>query len=128
MPTVTLNKNVVEKLIGKKLPIEKLKDRISMLGTDLEKIEGNEIVDGSINYEAANSSKLEDYVRVDISGQYKLKFSEKVKGSIGVSVWNLLNAETITNTYYKLGEDGSVQQVDQISLGLTPNVSFRVYF
>ena len=39
MPTVNLNKNVFEKLVGKKLPIEKLKDRISMLGTDLEKIE-----------------------------------------------------------------------------------------
>ncbi|MEA3430995.1 MAG: phenylalanine--tRNA ligase subunit beta [Nanoarchaeota archaeon] len=44
MPTVTLNKQVFEKLVGKKLPLEKLKDRISMLGTDLEKIEGNEIV------------------------------------------------------------------------------------
>ena len=43
MPTVTLNKDVFEKLVGKKLPLDKLKDRISMLGTDLEKIEGNEI-------------------------------------------------------------------------------------
>lgn len=44
MPTITLNKTVLEKLIGKKLPLEQLKDRISMLGTDLEKIENNEIV------------------------------------------------------------------------------------
>lgn len=43
MPTVILNKEVFEKLVGKKLPLESLKDRISMLGTDLEKIEGNEI-------------------------------------------------------------------------------------
>ena len=43
MPTVKLNKEVFEKLVGKKLPIEKLKDRISMLGTDLENIENNEI-------------------------------------------------------------------------------------
>src|SRR3989344_3491673 len=43
MPTITLNKTVLEKLIGKKLPLEQLKDRISMLGTDLEKIEGDEI-------------------------------------------------------------------------------------
>ena len=43
MPTITLNKEIVEKLIGKKLSIEKLKDRISYLGTDLESIEGNEI-------------------------------------------------------------------------------------
>ncbi len=43
MPTITLNKKVFEELVGKKLPLDKLKDRISMLGTDLEKIEGNEI-------------------------------------------------------------------------------------
>ena len=43
MPTIQLNKKVFEGLVGKKLPLNKLKDRISMLGTDLEKIEGNEI-------------------------------------------------------------------------------------
>ncbi len=43
MPTVTINKSVFEKLVGKELPLEQLKDRISMLGTDLEGIEGNEI-------------------------------------------------------------------------------------
>tara|TARA_Y100000310_G_scaffold271648_1_gene286249 strand:- start:372 stop:2780 length:2409 start_codon:yes stop_codon:yes gene_type:complete len=43
MPTITLNKKVFEQLVGKELPLEELKDRISMLGTDLEKIEGNEI-------------------------------------------------------------------------------------
>ena len=43
MPTIMLNKNVFEKLVGKKLPLDKLKDRISMLGTDLEGIEGNTI-------------------------------------------------------------------------------------
>ncbi len=44
MPTVNLNKKEFEKLVGKKLDLEELKDRISMLGTDLESIEGNEII------------------------------------------------------------------------------------
>jgi len=43
MPTVTLNKTVFEGLVGKSLPLEELKERISMLGTDLEGIEGEEI-------------------------------------------------------------------------------------
>lgn len=43
MPTVKLNKKVFENLVGKKLALDSLKDRISMLGTDLESIEGNEI-------------------------------------------------------------------------------------
>ncbi len=44
MPTITLNKKVFEKLVGKKLPPEQLKERISFLGTDLEKIDGEEII------------------------------------------------------------------------------------
>lgn len=43
MPTITINKKDFEKLLGKKLPLDKLKDRISMLGTDLDSIEGNTI-------------------------------------------------------------------------------------
>ncbi|MBN2368454.1 phenylalanine--tRNA ligase subunit beta [Candidatus Woesearchaeota archaeon] len=44
MPTVTLNRKTVEKLVGKKLPEDKLKDRISMLGTDLEEVTDEEII------------------------------------------------------------------------------------
>ncbi|MBI1969776.1 phenylalanine--tRNA ligase subunit beta [Candidatus Woesearchaeota archaeon] len=44
MPTVTLNRQVVEKLVGKRLSPEQWKDRISMLGTDLERIDEKEIV------------------------------------------------------------------------------------
>ena len=43
MPTVIFSKLELESLIEKKLPLEELKDRISMLGTDLEHIEGDEI-------------------------------------------------------------------------------------
>ena len=44
MPTITLNKNRVIELIGKKIPDEKLKERISYLGTDLEEINKENIV------------------------------------------------------------------------------------
>src|SRR3989344_3345600 len=44
MPVVNLNKKVFDKLVGKKLSVEQLKDRISYLGTDLEEINDNEIV------------------------------------------------------------------------------------
>ena len=43
MPSITLTKTVFEQLVGKQLPLEELKDRISMLGTDLEDIKDNEI-------------------------------------------------------------------------------------
>ncbi len=44
MPTITLSRKVFEELVGKKLPLEKLKDRISMLGTDLEEVNDKEII------------------------------------------------------------------------------------
>lgn len=44
MPTVTLNKKVVTDMLGKELSEEELKDRISMLGTDLEEINDEEII------------------------------------------------------------------------------------
>ena len=44
MPTINLNRKVFEDLVGKKLSTEKLKDRIAMLGTDLEEINEKEIV------------------------------------------------------------------------------------
>lgn len=90
-------------------------------------IEGDEIVDGRINYEAANSSRLEDYMRVDVSTQYQFNLSDKVKASAGVSVWNVFNQLNYTNSYYKI-VDGEVSEVVQKSLGITPNASFRVSF
>ena len=44
MPTITLNRKVFDALAGKKLPLEKLKDRISMLGTDLEEVNDKDII------------------------------------------------------------------------------------
>lgn len=44
MPTININRKVFENLVGKKLPTEKLKDRISYLGTDLESVDENEII------------------------------------------------------------------------------------
>jgi phenylalanyl-tRNA synthetase beta chain len=44
MPTITINRKVFENLVGKKLPLDKLKDRISMLGTDLEEVNDKEII------------------------------------------------------------------------------------
>ena len=44
MPTITLDKKDVMNLIGKEIPDDELKDRISMLGTDLEKVDDSEIV------------------------------------------------------------------------------------
>jgi hypothetical protein len=66
-------------------------------------------------------------MRVDISAQYKFNLSKRVLASTAISVWNLFNQENITNTYYKIDVD-EVIEVNQNSLGFTPNLSFRVSF
>jgi phenylalanyl-tRNA synthetase beta chain len=43
MPTINLNKTVFNDLVGKALSDDELREHIPMLGTDLEKIEGDEI-------------------------------------------------------------------------------------
>lgn len=44
MPTIKANRRVIDRIIGEKLSDERLKDRISMLGTDLEELGKDEIV------------------------------------------------------------------------------------
>ena len=44
MPTIKLDRKEFDKLMGKKVSDSVLKDRISMLGTDLEKLDKDEIV------------------------------------------------------------------------------------
>jgi phenylalanyl-tRNA synthetase beta chain len=43
MPTVKLNKKVFNKLVGKDLSDDQLRERLPMIGTDLESIEGDDI-------------------------------------------------------------------------------------
>ena len=89
---------------------------------------GNEVVDEAINYEAPNSSRLRDYLRADCSATYDFNISKKTHAVIGASVWNLSNKKNIINTYYTLDNQKMVTKVENQSLGITPNVSFRLQF
>ena len=44
MPTITLDKKDILNMLGKKVSDAELKDRISMIGTDLESMDDKEIV------------------------------------------------------------------------------------
>ncbi|WP_298339190.1 TonB-dependent receptor [uncultured Algibacter sp.] len=81
-----------------------------------------------IEYQAPNSSRLKEYLRIDCSATYAFNISDSAKASIGASVWNVLNKNNIINTYYALNEDDEIVPIENRSLGITPNVSFRVSF
>jgi len=87
----------------------------------------NEIINGAINYNATNSSRLDDYFRVDTSALYEFKLG-KMTINAGVSVWNLLNQDNVINNYYRISEQNQVEEFTQSALGLTPNATLKVYF
>ncbi len=89
--------------------------------------EQNAFEDDDINYNEPNQDNLDDYLRIDFSTTYSFDLGRNTKAKVGLSVWNLLNKKNNLNTYYTLTED-TVNQIENQSLGITPNVSFRVNF
>ncbi len=88
----------------------------------------NEIIDGNINYSLPNNNNLDDYFRIDFSTTYNFELGRDTKAKIGLSIWNLLNKKNTLNTYYTINDDDTINKPENQSLGITPNVSFRVEF
>lgn len=93
-----------------------------------EPVKMNEIVNNKINYNVPNSSRLDDYLRIDISAKYRFRISNRVKGQVGASIWNILNRQNILNRYFNINDNNQLKSVQQFSLGITPNVNFRINF
>lgn len=91
-------------------------------------IVGNELNGTTINFEAPNSSTTSDYLRIDASVNYDLWLSSKTKLQVGASVWNVSNQRNVINTYYTLDNANQLVKVENLSLGITPNVMARVQF
>jgi len=84
--------------------------------------EFNEIV-----YQEANSSRLEDYIRLDLSAKYQFKI-KKVKCEFGISMWNILDRNNVINVFYRQNADKEIEKITQNALGFTPNISLRFTF
>lgn len=81
-----------------------------------------------IEYDNPNNSRLPDYFRTDISAIYKFNLSKGIKAEFGASVWNVFNRSNIINRYYTFNANNTIVEIDNKSLKLTPNLSFRVSF
>lgn len=81
-----------------------------------------------IIYGPPNSERVNDYLRTDFSSTYSFSLKGKAKGKIGVSIWNILDRKNVLNTYFIVNDDSSISRIDNTSLGITPNLSFRVTF
>nr|WP_299032771.1 TonB-dependent receptor [uncultured Tenacibaculum sp.] len=89
-----------------------------------------------IDTDNINALRLPNYHRLDASMTYTFNFSEKWKGKLGVSVLNIYNQKNILSRTYNaiptINSDNELEyqleQVDKVSLGITPNLVFRVSF
>ncbi|MEM9000010.1 MAG: TonB-dependent receptor [Bacteroidota bacterium] len=82
-----------------------------------------------INYQPPNSDRLPEYFRFDMSATYDFDIGQRIRASSGLSLLNLTNRKNILNRYYRVADDNSsIETVENISLGITPNVSFRIRF
>lgn len=88
----------------------------------------NDNSNNQITYNQPNNNRLNDYLRVDCSATYAFNISDDIKATIGASIWNLLNKENTINKYYILDENKKVNPVENKSLGITSNISFRIHF
>ena len=86
------------------------------------------ITNNLINYKMPNSSNQEDYLRADLSGTYTFQIGDTSNAIIGFSLWNILDRANIINTYYTIDNNDNVSKIQNQSLGITPNASFRVQF
>ena len=99
-------------------------------------IDGEEIIvnDGVpiINFGPPNSDTLDPYFRTDFSAKYSLDLDTTFKGEISLGLLNIFNRKNVLNTYYLIEESSEgaaeLNQVQQRSLGFTPNLALRVMF
>ncbi|MBP2832339.1 TonB-dependent receptor plug domain-containing protein [Aquimarina sp. U1-2] len=91
---------------------------------------GNEIV--LLEYDAINSANLPIYHRLDFSAIYDFTIgsTSSIKYRLGISVLNLYDRKNILNREFRTTNSLNNQFIDAniISLGITPNLSFRIFW
>ena len=85
-------------------------------------------VPAEIVYNPPNSEVLPNYWRVDGSAIYLFRLSPEIKAQAGISLLNMLDRKNVLDRYYRLDENNEIEEIESQSLGITPNLSFRVSF
>lgn len=86
-------------------------------------------------YGDINSKRLPNYSKIDFSTTYSFSFNKAKtwKGKLGLSLLNLFDKDNILlRTYEPLYnstfQNYTLKEIDNVSLGFTPNIVFRVNF
>ncbi|MEW7281047.1 carboxypeptidase-like regulatory domain-containing protein [Aquimarina sp. 2201CG1-2-11] len=93
-----------------------------------------DLVDDTIEFGATNAKRLPAYHRLDVSAIYRFKINQKGnwRGQLGASILNIYNRQVPLSIGYRLDDTatGEIQldRLQQESLGIMPNMVFRLYF
>ncbi|MEK6153333.1 TonB-dependent receptor [Flavobacteriaceae bacterium 3-367] len=92
-------------------------------------------ITGDIDFGPVNSERLPNYHRLDASLIYKfgISTSGRTKATFGVSLQNVYSRQVPISIFYRVDQDPNtgldeLNQIEQLSLGFTPNATFRLYF
>ena len=97
-------------------------------------VQGNETIQNGnrtiVNYDNPNKERLDNFFRIDLSTSYNFNFTDAIKSTIRVGFTNITDRKNTIDSYYIVDETNSnnVKRINNYSLPLTPNLSFRVRF
>ncbi|WP_046745916.1 TonB-dependent receptor [Kordia zhangzhouensis] len=91
-------------------------------------VPNNAISEGTINYQPVNSSRLDEYLRVDISAKYTYALKNQLRLDLAFALWNILDTKNSIERYYRINSQNTLTDIQRFSLGITPNLSCRLYF
>ncbi|UOY06533.1 carboxypeptidase-like regulatory domain-containing protein [Muricauda sp. SCSIO 64092] len=104
-------------------------------GAPFTPVSGFNSVEGDIEFGAINSQRLPNYHRLDVSAQYQFKWSSRKshRGTLGVALQNIYSRQVPLSVFYRVDENPEtglqeIDQLEQLTLGFTPNFLMRFYF
>nr|WP_299343239.1 carboxypeptidase-like regulatory domain-containing protein [Allomuricauda sp.] len=104
-------------------------------GIPFTPVDGFNTISGDIDFGSLNSERLPNYHRLDASLLYKFGISQNgnIRGAFGVSFQNIYNRRIPISVFYRVDENvetgfQELNQIEQLSLGFTPNATFRIFF
>jgi len=92
----------------------------------------NDSSDGLEFNDGINTGELPIYHRLDLSSTYNFKMSKynKLRGKIGLSIRNIYNRTNLISKEYRGNNsiDDPIELIEKLSIGITPNLMFRIYW
>ena len=93
---------------------------------------GEEGSDGLEFNNGVNTGELPIYHRLDFSSTYNFKMSKhnKLRGKVGLSIRNIYNRENLISREYRGNNslNDPIELIEKYSIGITPNLMFRLYW